>query len=227
MRKILQILYQAGSEIVLVIFFPIYALTVQFTPKEKLMGQGDGKTIVIVERWLALNFRHIYWKYYLEKKGYRVYLINFPLWYSDFSQSGQDLSKYMERLGLENVMMVGISSGALTGLIYLQEHNGWERVDRFITVGAPFRGTWIALFLFFLTSGRELLPVSKFMKQVSNYKIKNIEKIICIRAKFDEMVPNGSVLPNAREVTVNVFGHNNLHIRVRTTYRTIIKFAKD
>lgn len=225
-KNIIKFVYQISSEIVLIFLFPIHALTVQFTPKEKLLGRGDGKTIVIVERWLALNFRHLYWKYYLEDRGYRVYLINFQLWYKDFSYSGKMLSEYMERLDLKSVTMVGISSGALTGLLYLQDHNGWARVDRFISVGTPFRGTWAALFLFFLISGWELLPISGFINRISKYKIDNIDKVFCIRAKFDEMVPNGAVLNGAQEVVINTFGHNNLHIKISATYRKIVEFAK-
>ncbi len=222
----LNLLYQIASEIVLVCIYPITSISMQFVPQNELSGHGDGKTIVIVERWLSINFMHLYWKYYLEKKGFRVYLINFPLWYKDFNNSAERLSKYLIRHNLSNITIVGISSGALTSLLYLQEHNGWERVNRLISVGTPFKGTWSALFLFFLFSGRELLPNSPFMQKVASFNIYNRDRIICIRAKFDEMVPTGSILPGAKRITIKAFGHNNLHIRVRQTYRKIIEFVE-
>jgi hypothetical protein len=84
----------------------------------------------------------------------------------------------------------------------------------------------MATFLSYAYSGRELLPNSSFIKKISQYKILNPDKIICIRAKLDEMVPNGSVLPGCREVVMNVVGHNNLHIQVRSTYRKIVELAQ-
>ena len=72
-----------------------------------------------------------------------------------------------------------------------------------------------------------LLPVSPLIKKISKYTILNPEKIYCVRAKFDEMVPTGSVLPGTHKITLNVIGHNNLHIRVRATYRKIMEFARE
>lgn len=221
----LSFLYQVFSEIGLILLFPVMSISLQFVPSNEMEGKGNGKTIVIVERWLAINLSHLYWKYYLEKKGFKVYLINFPLWYKDFKNSAKTLSYYMKEKDIHNATIVGISSGAITSLLYLENHNGWERVDKLITIGTPFKGTWAALFLSFLFSGRELLPGSRFVKYLNSIKVHNTEKIYCFKAKFDEMVPTGSTLPGASRIIMNVVGHNNLHIRVRSTYRKIASLA--
>jgi pimeloyl-ACP methyl ester carboxylesterase len=222
----LSFLYQLSSEIGLILLYPVMYISLQFIPSNQLEGKGKGRKIVIVERWLSINLNHLYWKYYLEKKGFKVYLVNFPLWHKDFRESAKTLSGYMQNNNISNATIVGISSGAITGLLYLENHNGWERVNRFITIGAPFKGTWAALFLLVLYSGRELLPGSQLVKYLSTIKIHNQKNIYCFRARFDEMVPYGSVLSGASEIVMNIVGHNNLHIRIRYTYRKIAELAQ-
>lgn len=196
-----------------------------FVPPWELKGNGEGKTIVIVERWLSINIRHLYWKYYLERQGYNVYLANFPLRLGNFHESAQHLDAYMDRNDLDDVIMVGISSGGITAFLYLYYYDGWNRVDRFVSVGTPFKGTWIAIVLSWVHSGRELLPNSKLVKEMSGLTLANLHKVYCFKAKFDEMVPSGTVLKGAHSVTLPVIGHNNLHLRIRTTYKKIAEFA--
>lgn len=223
----LRVFYQILSEISLIILDPFLSLLTNFVSQSELNGHGNGPKIVIVERWLSINIRHIYWKYFLESRGYNAHLVNFPLSEGNFEGSARSLSQYLEKHNLKDITLVGISSGALTSLLYLQECNGWERVDKFIAVGAPFKGTWMALFLSFAYSGRELLPNSGLVKKISLMTFINPEKIYCIKAKFDEMVPNGSLLPGANKYVLNVVGHNNLHIRVRMTYKKIMELVRN
>lgn len=221
----IRIFYQLLSEISLIFLYPILSVIVWFVPRHELKGHGSGPNIILVERWLSVNIRHLYWKYYLERKGYNVYLANFPIRKGNFDKSAHQLAKYIERHELKGITLVGISSGALTALLYLQECNGWDRVDKFVAVGAPFKGTWMALFLAFAYSGRELLPNSGLVKKISTMNIINAHKIYCIKAKFDEMVPFGSFLPRTHHIMVDILGHNNLHIRVRATYKKIMEIA--
>ena len=191
------------------------------------IGNGKGQTIIIVERWLSVNIRHIYWKFYLERRGFNAYLANFSLWHGDFDDSAKDLKKYIERKKLNDIILVGVSSGAITSLLYLQEFEGWEKVKKFISIGAPFEGAWSALLLSFVPSGRQLWPASSLIKKISRFEIKNMEKITCIRAKFDEMVPTGSVLKGAKEVRIGTLGHNNLHLGMGKTYAKIVEIANN
>jgi pimeloyl-ACP methyl ester carboxylesterase len=218
-------LYQVLLEITLIVLYPLFSIFAHFIPKSMFNGNGKGQTIVIVERWLTINIRHVYWKFYLERRGFNVYLANFSLWHGDFEASAKDLKKYIERKNLKDIILVGESSGAITSLLYLQELEGWEKVRKFIAIGAPFKGTWIAILLSFVPSGRQLWPVSGLMSKMSQFEIKNPEKITCIRAKFDEMVPTGSVLKGAREVRIGTIGHNNLHLGMGRTYAKIIEIA--
>jgi len=216
---------QIISEIALIVLYPFSAIVLRSLPQKAFAPSGEGQVIVIVERWVNYNIRHFYWKYYLQKQGFRVYLKNFPIYKGDFDKSSRNLSKFLTSNNLKNVILVGISSGAITSLIYLQERNGWERISKFVAIGAPFKGTWSSIFLIFSRSGWELFPHSSLIKRISEYRINNVNKILCIGSKFDEMVPSGVYLPEAHTATINVIGHNNLHIMVRTTYRKIVDFA--
>lgn len=213
------------SEIILICVYPLSGLVVNFIPKSRFESKKEGKTIVIIERWLTFNIRHLYWKYYLERKGFKVLIKNFPLRHGNFEESGEQLKQYMDKHRCKDVVLVGISGGAITSLLYLQEHNGWEKVDKFISVGSPFQGTWAALAVSFAYSGRELLPNSLLIKKIKKMEILHPQKIFCITAKYDEMVPRGAVLLGSHSVSLPVVGHNNLHLRIRGTYKKIAEFA--
>lgn len=219
----LKLLFQISSELFLILFYPIFSLTLQFEQKPSKTTKNTQGVVVMVERWLSLNLRHVYWKRYLEKRGYKVYLVNFPFWHKDFTESSDALSKFMEKNEIKKATLIGISSGAVTCLLYLQELNGWERIDRFISIGAPFKGTWLMLFLSFIESGRELLPGSSLTKKIANFTVKDPERTYCIKAKFDEMVPSGSILNGVHKVVINVYGHNNLHLMHKNTYAYIAR----
>lgn len=219
-------IYDFFLELGLIILYPLLSITLQFGLQKPQIA-NNGPVIIIVERWLSLNIRHIFWKRYLERRGFQVYLINLPLWKRDFSDSSRKLEEYINQFKLSDIVLVGISSGAITALLYLQERNGWAKVNKFISVGAPFNGTYLMLFLSFLPSGRELLPGSKLIRKIQSFSTFDPKKVICIRAKFDEMVPNGSILKGAKKITLNIFGHNNLHLHNQKTYKIIVEHAKN
>lgn len=153
-------------------------------------------------------------------------MINLPLQDGTFEQSAQKLRDFIESKHAEDITLVGISNGGLTAFLYLQHFDGWKRVKQFISIGTPFRGTFASVFLSFLGSGRELLPTSSFMRSVAKENVMNKEKITCIRAAFDGLVPRSSSnLPNTENIIVDVYGHNNLHLRCKKTYDILLEKA--
>lgn len=215
------------SEIALIVLYPLSTLILKVLPRSEFKPHGTGQPLVIVERWVNYNIRHIYWKHYLQRQGFRVYIKNFPIYKGSFDKSSAELDDFLSSNGIKNAILVGISAGAITSLIYLQEKNGWSRVSKFVTVGAPFEGTWSAIFLLFARSGWEILPNSSLIKRIRNYRIKNSDKILCIASKFDEMVPFGSYLKGTKKYTIDIIGHNNLHLRIKSTYKKIVEFASE
>lgn len=218
-------IFQVFSEVGLMAIYPFSAIVLKILPQEFFAPSGEGQSIVIVERWVNYNIRHLYWKYYLQKQGFRVYIKNFPIYRGNFDRSSRDLENFLDSNKLNDVVLVGISSGGITSLIYLQERDGWKRVSKFISVGTPFRGAWSSMFLIFSKSGWELFPNTSLIKRIDSYRIKNVNKILCIGSKFDEIIPFGTYLPKANRYEVDVIGHNNLHLMVKTTYKKIAEFA--
>ncbi len=208
------------KEFFLVIYYPFASIANIFFRGDA--KKTDKKTIVMVERWFNSNPMHKFWKRYLEEQGFDVYLINFPIYKGTFEKSAALLAEYIESLNLKNFTLVGISSGGITSLLYLEQYKGWEKADKFISLGAPFKGTPKAFFISFVKSGFELLPGSGFMRKFKNLEITNKNKIICLRAKMDEMVPDwSSSIDGTRTETLDVIGHNKFHLDSKETYEKI------
>lgn len=85
----------------------------------------------------------------LERAGHQVFLTDLsPLAIQDVRELAQQLDENVERTraetGAERVDLVGVSQGGIISLWWLHHLGGWEKVHRFVTVGAPVRGTWAA-----------------------------------------------------------------------------------
>ncbi len=182
--------------------------------------------IVIVDTWLHKSPLHWFWRWYLTRKGFPTTIAYFPLKTLSFEESAARLRRYFEEQDLRKVVIVAISSGALTSLLYLQRHDGWERVSRFIAIGAPFRGTNAAVLLYNVNNMRALLPNSSFMWMLSREEIKFVSRITCLSAYADELVPRwSSCLPGAHGEIIEVVGHDNLHSLSRATYDRVLQIA--
>lgn len=183
--------------------------------------------IVLVERWFTRNIFHFAAKKYLERSGFKVYSLNYPMLKGGFEESALNLKKYIEANKIENPVLVGISGGATTCLDYLQNHNGWNNTHSFISIGGSLYGSPLARFLPFSKSLKELIPSSKYMYHLHNKPIINLGKIVTIRARHDNMVPGVyAQIEGAKNITVNVVGHNFLHTFYLPTYKLVADLAR-
>lgn len=183
--------------------------------------------VILIERWFSRNVFHIAAKKYLESKGFVVYSLNYPMMKGSFEDSAVNLKNFVEKHSLEDVILIGISAGATTSLEYLQFHDGWKHTHLFISIGGALYGSPLAVFFPFSKSLRELNPKSKFIKHLHSEPIKHLDRIITMRAKKDNMVPASCAhLPGARNITVNVVGHNLLHTFWLPTYKKVYTIAK-
>lgn len=210
------------TEAVTFVLYPL--LGVLFAPKVSNTNQPKSTNypIVLVERWLNTHATRKRWQQYMQEKGYVVYLVNFKIQDGSFEESATALHDFLEREQIKDAVLVGISAGGLTVLLYLQKY-GWEKVKHFISIASPFKGTWIALFASYLKGVREMLPSSKLITSLSSIEIPHPERITCILANADEMVPSwSSSLDGADKIIINTYGHNNLHINCQETYTVIM-----
>lgn len=210
-----------GREILLILFFPFFDVFGLLFPLSKLNpAPTQNSPIIIVERWMSLNPAHILMKNYLEKRGFTVYLVNFSLLKGDFIDSARGLEKFIKDNNLKNITLVGVSFGTITSYIYLQRMSGWEFVNKFISVAGTFGGTPRSYLFPFMKSGRQMTPRSKFVKELRSEPVQHPERIVCLRAIRDEMVPmrSSSELPGVRVEIIPVYGHNNLHMISSETF---------
>ena len=217
-------IFQIIKEVVLIATYPFGRLVSLFLKDEVSLKP----TILFVETWYTKNVHHRKWKKFLEKKGFQVQIVNFPIHKGSFKESAQKLKDYIEENDFSELILVGISSGGITSLLYLEDFGGWSKVKKFISIASPFRGSPMFIFNIHTKSGRELLPNSTFITKLTERKIQNLDKIYCIHAKFDEMVPvSSSVLPGAANIQIDVVGHNNLHVDTKKTYEEVEKIARE
>lgn len=191
-------------------------------------GEERKLPIVFVHGWFTQNPLYFFLKRYLESNGFSVYMTNFGLQLGNFESYSQKLKEYIENKNLIDVILVGVSGGSLISLEYLQNFDGWKYVKKFISMGGPFKGSPLAYLALFSPAARQMLPGSDFIKQFTGHRMLHPERIMCVSAWFDELVPrSSSELRGARNEVVDVIGHVNLQAFSKETYKLIEDFAQE
>jgi pimeloyl-ACP methyl ester carboxylesterase len=121
------------------------------------------------------------------------------------ASSAQLVAAYLDSQHLDVVTIVAHSKGGLIGK-YLMTLPGMERrITGMVAVSTPFSGSRYARFLVipslraFARNDPGLLALAKEQRVNS--------RILSVFGKFDPHIPEGSVLPGARNLQVDVGGH--------------------
>ena len=105
--------------------------------------------------------------------------------------------------------LVGFSMGGVVCRYYLQRLDGIDRVERFVSVGAPNHGTWMAL-LNWHPGGREMRPRSAFINDL-NADLRTFDQVqlTVIWTPLDLIIipANSSRMPVGREVRIWSVAH--------------------
>lgn len=113
--------------------------------------------------------------------------------------------------------LVGFSMGGLIGRFYMQRLGGAARVDRFITVAAPHRGTLVAL-LNPHRGGIHMRPRSEFLRELESdeEKLRGV-RFTSIYTPLDFVIipARSSIMPHARNVRVWTLLHPVLILGLR------------
>ena len=215
-----------------VFYLLIFIFTIPLGYVFQLKGVNKNPTrknsIVFVNGFLNQNLLYYFMKRHLEKRGHRMYMVNLGLLNGDITHKAKLLSKYIKGNHLKNITLVGASMGGLIGFYYLQELNGWNKANRFITIGTPFRGSNLNILSFFFRYTRQLNQNSQYIKSLfgNGKKIKNLGKITCISTYYDEFVPiKSSIIPGGINKKLNVIGHANLLAFSPQTFELVAEYA--
>jgi pimeloyl-ACP methyl ester carboxylesterase len=166
------------------------------------------------------------WQNYLEKKGYKTYLLTFNNMDESFATTARKLNLQIENLGINNFSLVGISTGAIVCLEYLNKYEKWKSIKKFISVGGPLHGTPTAWLISFTKKGREMTPHSHFIQNLSQSYIPK-DKMVTLSASHDEFIPlNNSMLKGIPSHIIHVYGHNFFHLDHKDTYDLIAKLSE-
>lgn len=123
---------------------------------------------------------------------------------------------YSKSHGFKEIDIVAHSMGGLIAYYYVKKLGGHRCVRKLITLGSPFRGTWAALvgsilFGFFSRGVRQMLPGSKFLKDLHITHHNQIQtKIYSIAAQYDTISPPESCFLKGATNRILPLGHASL-----------------
>lgn len=226
-KRYLTVVTQWISELVLIFSFPLISFLRFFIPLNTVKNRYSKKVpIVIIEQWFAKTISHIWLKRYLEEKNFKVYVFSYGSLQGGIDDGAYKLSQFIKHRRLNECVLVGISMGAVTSLVYAQRFGGWGKIKKIFCLAGPFRGTPWANSISFLKCGRQLLPDGTFIRRLEKERIRYPNRLICITAKSDEFVPRwSSTIAQAKQREVPIVGHNNLHILSREVWELLVKEA--
>ena len=183
--------------------------------------------IVLIHGWLDNNSALTPFEQYLKSRGFQVYLPQIGLGLQDINKLTIIVKKLIEDKELKEVVLVGLCLGGIVGLNYAQDPKNQKLIRKIITVATPFYGAPLGKFVPFSLSARQLRTKSDFLEKLRQKNFFPRSKIICLRAKGDQLVPGGSShFKGARVKTVDCYGHVNLQSNLKT-FQLVARLAKN
>jgi triacylglycerol lipase len=154
-------------------------------------------------------------KAHLERQGWQVYALSMQPNNGDASLESlaEQVAAFVnDSLGSQQPFnLVGFSMGGLVSRYYVQRLGGLARVQRFITVSAPHKGTWLGLFSH-RRGIRQMRPGSPFLRSL-NQDIHQLQAIAfsSLWTPFDLLIlPPWSSNLSGRSHRINVRSHNRM-----------------
>ncbi len=105
------------------------------------------------------------------------------------------IKRQMERHDFKKIPIVAHSKGGLVALWWLLKLGGQQFCDTVITMGVPFKGTWLTLFPLMTPLGLlwrdiwEMRPGSAFLKELHKTPIPDNLRIYCMYSENDKVTP--------------------------------------
>lgn len=115
------------------------------------------------------------------------------------------VAEHIAAAGLENAVIVAHSKGGLIGKYIMLALDPDLRIDRMVAVCTPFLGSRYARYLL-IPSLRVFSPRNALTLQMAGEESIN-RRITSIYGVYDPHIPEGSVLPGARNIRLETAGH--------------------
>lgn len=138
----------------------------------------------------------------LEASGFDVISINLGGMFGVFNTSGilksatildEAVATLKEAHGVKKVYIVAHSKGGLIGLWWLLRGGGHKHCNKIITMGSPFRGTWLSYLALVTPLGLiwrgvwEMRPGSRLLKAFASDRIPDELKVVCVTSERDRV----------------------------------------
>ena len=160
----------------------------------------------------------------VHQAGHPVHVVTVLQWNRKSVPEGARLvADHLASQDLRDVVLLAHSKGGLIGKFAMMGMNGDKRIDRMIAVCSPFSGSRYARFML-APSLRAFSPLNAITVQMAREQNVN-QHISSVFGTFDPHIPEGSVLPGARNIKLDVAGHFRI-LGHEDTVRTILKEIK-
>ena len=130
------------------------------------------------------------------------------------------VAKHLAAEDVMNAAIVAHSKGGLIGKYLMMTHDGERRVERMVAVCSPFSGSRYARFML-APSLRAFSPRNALTLELAREERIN-HRITSVFGPFDPHIPEGSILPGARNIRLDVPGHFRI-LGHQDTVRTILE----
>ncbi|MBK8455895.1 MAG: alpha/beta fold hydrolase [Phyllobacteriaceae bacterium] len=171
----------------------------------------SGKIPVLLVHGYMCN-RGFWWAFRrkLRGRGHAVATVTLETPFSDIDILAAELDRRIEALcaetGATKVQLVTHSMGGLVARAY-GRRKGWSRVDRFVALAAPHRGTVIAWFGLGVNA-RQMRPGSDWLDALNREPPPPVPTTVIWSAGDEVIAPqDSSQLAGARDIVVSATGH--------------------
>ncbi len=127
--------------------------------------------------------------------------------------------RFLAEHELSGVILVGHSKGGLIGKLVMLDPAAGARVRGMVALGTPFGGSSLARSIFRRTPLGVFSPKARAITDLSARRDVNA-RIVSLLPTHDQVIPEGSRLEGARNVTLDVAGHFR-PMRDHTVHETI------
>ena len=190
------------------------------TAPDDFLG-GTGRPVVVIPgvfedwRFMLPLVQH------LHEAGHPVHVL--PLLHRNrltVPKAADLIAGYIRDRALTDAVIVAHSKGGLIGKFVMMQLDPERRIAGMVAVCSPFSGSRYALFML-LPSLRAFSPRNGVTMQLSREERVN-ERITSVYGHFDPHIPEGSVLPGARNIQLDTAGHFRI-LAHEDTIRTILE----
>lgn len=206
---------------------------------------GDKTPIILLYGFFSSRKTLAVMEKLLTKQGYEVMSFNLGGSLGVFFTRGipetaefidRKIQRQMKRYGFEKVHIVAHSKGGLVALYWLLKHGGAKYCDKLITMGTPFKGSWLTYLAIFTPLGFfwkdvwQMRPGSSFLRNLNATEVPRNLQIHCLYSREDKVaVDKAGIFPATSNVTA-VPMHHLSHFQFlarRDVANAIVKIIRD